>query len=70
MGKRTDYKKGDRVEWVGPALPGAPQPGERGTVLRLDPLDDIIDWDGIGTEAGSIETPHIRRVDTGSGSRS
>jgi hypothetical protein len=57
---------GDRVEWVGPSLgpPGLdPQHGERGWLVMVDPMDDIVVWDECGTWAGNFTNePAVRRV--------
>ena len=65
---RQDFKRGDRIEWVGDdpgPRKGRPRPGERGTVVFLDPLDDVIDWDEAGTIAVSLRSLPVRLVADG-----
>jgi len=48
----TKFAEGDRVEWIGPppAVPDNPAPGERGTVISIDPPDEwVVRFDRAGT---------------------
>jgi hypothetical protein len=61
--KREDFRSGDRVEAVGPPIyPGAPEPGEQGTILFLHPMDDVISWDVTGSTTWDVEDGSIRLV--------
>jgi hypothetical protein len=53
------FQVGDRVEWVGESQRsvGGPDHGERGWVVDVDPMDDIIKWDERGTESGNYFHP-------------
>jgi hypothetical protein len=44
-------RRGDRVEWVGPTDNDemGPRHGERGWVVDMHPMDDVIAWDYSGT---------------------
>jgi hypothetical protein len=63
---RDRAKSGDRVEFTGkPVGPFHewPQTGERGTIVMLDPHDDIIAWDDAGTFAWMVDDDDIRLVE-------
>lgn len=63
--KRDEFRIGDRVEKIGPPdHPGPrwPREGEQGTIVNLDPLDDVISWDVADTIACDIEDESIRLV--------
>lgn len=54
---------GDRVEWVGPDVDDmGPRHGERGWIVDLHPMDDVVAWDESGTLAGTLRYPWVRRV--------
>jgi hypothetical protein len=57
---------GDRVEWTGPSIgppPHWPKHGERGWLVMVDPMDDIIQWDNCGHDSGSfVDNSDVRRV--------
>lgn len=57
---------GDRVEWVGPPIgpPPWPQTGERGWLVDVHPMDDIVVWDESGDLSGDFtHTPDVVWVD-------
>jgi hypothetical protein len=66
-GTDEPLRVGDRIEWIGDTLGPlhkAPQTGERGWLLMVDPQDDIVAWDDCGTWAGGWATdPNVRRVE-------
>ena len=57
---------GDRVEWTGPShgpLGHGPQPGERGWLIIVDPMDDIIVFDVCGAQSANYtHSPNLRRA--------
>jgi hypothetical protein len=58
----TPFRVGDRVEWIGPPgdSPDDPHPGERGWVLDLNPMDDVVAWDEAATIATRLtDEPNI-----------
>jgi len=63
------FRVGDRVEWVGPSVgppPHFPRCGERGWLVDIHPMDDIVQWDECWDDAGDFTTnPYVRRVGTG-----
>jgi hypothetical protein len=59
----SPFRRGDRVEWVGPTESDmGPRHGERGLVVDMDPMDDVIAWDESGTLSGTFRPPWTRRV--------
>jgi hypothetical protein len=52
----SPFRRGDRVEWVGPTDNDemGPRHGERGWVVDMDPMDDVIAWDYSGTLSGTF----------------
>lgn len=63
MSDQREFHIGDRIEWVGedPApRKGRPRPREHGTIVFLNPQDDIIDWDEAGTIAMSLHEMPVR----------
>jgi hypothetical protein len=40
-----------------------PRHGERGWVVDMHPMDDVIAWDDSGTLSGTFRPPWVRRVD-------
>jgi 23S rRNA pseudouridine1911/1915/1917 synthase len=62
------FRDGDRVEWTGPQQspgPDTPQPGERGTIISIDPPDEwVVRWDQAGTAIYGEE--HLKKVEHGS----
>src|SRR5947209_7257977 len=63
-GWSTRFHEGDRVEWIGPAVPDdreIPDPGELGTVIAIDPPDTwVVSWDRVGTAV--YPERHLRKV--------
>jgi len=60
----TKFADGDRVEWIGPppAGPDNPEPGERGTVISIDPLNVwIVRFDSAGT--AGYDEEYLRKVE-------
>jgi hypothetical protein len=56
-------QRGDRVEWMGPTIDGGPRHGERGWLVDVHPMDDIIAWDESPTISGAFtDDPEVRRV--------
>jgi hypothetical protein len=60
------FRVGDRIEWIGPSIgppPYFPRHGERGWLVMIDPMDDIVVWDYCGNDTGDFTTmPYVRRV--------
>jgi ribosomal protein S18 acetylase RimI-like enzyme len=60
------FRVGDRIEWIGPSVvppPHFPRHGERGWLVMIDPMDDIVVWDEAGTDTGAYtQMPYVRRV--------
>jgi hypothetical protein len=67
----SPFQRGDRVEWVGPTESDdmGPRHGERGWVVDMDPMDDVIAWDDSGTLSGTFRPPWVRRVDESEANR-
>jgi 23S rRNA pseudouridine1911/1915/1917 synthase len=59
------FRDGERVKWTGPPQPpgpDTPQPGERGTIISIDPPDEwVVHWDKAGTAVYGEE--YLRRVE-------
>lgn len=53
------FQVGDRIEWIGE--PGPERPGERGWLESIDPMDDIVRWDHLGTVAGGYTRGYLIR---------
>jgi hypothetical protein len=60
----SPFRRGDRVEWVGPTDNDemGPRHGERGWVVDMDPMDDVIAWDYSATTTASLRriAPSLR----------
>jgi hypothetical protein len=61
----SPFRRGDRVEWVGPTDNDemGPRHGERGWVVDVHPMDDVIAWDYSGTLSGTFRPPWVQRVE-------
>ncbi len=63
--KRGDFRIGDRVEKIGRPdhpYPCGPENGEQGTIVDLDPHDDVISWDVAHTTTWDVEDGTVRLV--------
>jgi hypothetical protein len=40
-----------------------PRHGERGWVVDMHPMDDVVAWDYSGTLSGTFRPPWVRRVE-------
>lgn len=60
------FRVGDRIEWIGPSIgppPHFPRHCERGWLVMIHPMDDIVVWDYCGDDSGDFTTsPYVRRV--------
>jgi hypothetical protein len=62
----TEFREGDRVEYVGPPPrgPDEPEPGEQGTVITDDPPGAwVVRFDHAGTAV--YGEPYLRRLKNG-----
>ena len=53
------FRERDRVEWIGPSIgppPHFPRHGERGSLVMIHPMDDIVQWDYCGDDSGDFTT--------------
>lgn len=67
-GTTDGFQVGDRIEWTGESSgEWGPQPGDRGWLVMIHPMDDIIVWDEYGDDTGDFTGhsghPLIRRVE-------
>lgn len=64
--EESPLRVGDRVEWIAPSIgppPHFPRHGERGWLVMVDPMDDVIQWDYVGHITGDFtHSPEVRRV--------